>query len=667
MRDFLRQFLACRVCWRITLSVFALILAVEIAILVPSVRQFERNERQMLAERAQVLVEPALARARGLQQAAEFKELIGLYGVRGIALYAGESIPVAAAGDAPPRPQADLGMHALALEDGAQALTLISAWESPSLPGIRVAVRKDADAIGPSVRSYQWRIAGLVLIIVLVVTAGTMLVMYATVLRPVLRLRQSSLLAGADPAAAERQHVPTTRQDEIGQLIEAHNAMLAKISESARFVSRHDPLTGLPNRAALTEFLDRECERSVATLLLANVVQFRAINAGFGTSLGDRVIHGLASRLKAFSSAGDFIAHLGADRLALVRSGALAPDQAAVLAEGLLRHLALPFEFAGGVSVSPEVRVGISQSGADVRDGKTLLAQADLALARAYRSEDSRYQFFSAALAAETRARQALSRDLELALQRGELSLALQPKFRFAADGTLPLSGAEVLLRWRHAERGPVSPAEFIPIAEASGLIVPIGAFVLESACALSARWRAQWSDAPRLAVNLSAQQFALPNLLQLSGEAIARAGIPPSAIEFEITETAAMRDVQRTADTLTSLRELGVRVSIDDFGTGYSSLNYLRRFAVDAIKIDKSFVDDIGRDRNAEAICDAVLRLGQSLGTKVVAEGVETEVQAQFLRQRRCDEVQGYLYGRPVPAAEFERLYLPGQAAAPA
>jgi EAL domain-containing protein (putative c-di-GMP-specific phosphodiesterase class I) len=159
--------------------------------------------------------------------------------------------------------------------------------------------------------------------------------------------------------------------------------------------------------------------------------------------------------------------------------------------------------------------------------------------------------------------------------------------------------------------------------------------------------------------VNLSAQQFAQPDLLERSREAIARAGIPPGAIEFEVTETAAMRDVQRTAATLAAMRELGVHVSIDDFGTGYSSLNYLRRFAVDAIKIDKSFIDDIGRDRNAEAIVDAILRLGQSLGTSVVAEGVESEAQVAFLRQRRCDEVQGYYFGRPVPPEEFERMYL--------
>jgi EAL domain-containing protein (putative c-di-GMP-specific phosphodiesterase class I) len=188
---------------------------------------------------------------------------------------------------------------------------------------------------------------------------------------------------------------------------------------------------------------------------------------------------------------------------------------------------------------------------------------------------------------------------------------------------------------------------------------------VLRQACAQVRAWNARYGWSPRLAVNLSARQFALPDLETRLDRALGEAGIAASLLEVEVTETAAMRDVEKTAKTLAQLRALGVKVSIDDFGTGYSSLNYLRRFAVDAIKIDKSFVDDIGADRNAEAICDAILRLGQSLGTRVVAEGVETEHQVAFLRQRRCDEVQGYFFGKPVPAAEFESVWLTARAAA--
>lgn len=665
MCELLRPFFACRLCWRITLAVFALILAVEAVILVPSSRRFEQDERKILADQAQLLVEPALARTHALGANPELDDLSGRYGLRGIALYAADGARLATVGDAPPNAAGDLETHARVRMDPDREATLLIAWRSSGMPGARVAVRSDATRIAPRLRAYQLRIAGLVLIIVLVVTAGTMVVVDAAVLRPVLRLRESSLRSGVDPAIADRFRVPTRRRDEMGELIEAHNALLARVSASARYLASHDPLTGLANRGALAAHLDRECGAGGATLLLVNLIGFRAINAGYGTQAGDRLVRELAERLRGLSGREDFVAHLGADRLAFACRGVLPPADASTLAEQFVRALARPFDLGGGASVSPSVRVGIAQSGPQACDGQALLAQADLALARTYRADDVKFQFFSPALAAEARTRQALSRDLERALQRGELSFALQPKFRLAAARPLQLAGAEVLLRWHHAERGAVGPAEFIPIAEASGLIALIGDQLLDSVCALAADWRARLGCRLRFAVNLSAQQFAQPDLLERSTASIARAGIAPEAIEFEITETAAMRDVQRTARTLAAMRKLGLRVSIDDFGTGYSSLNYLRRFAVDAIKIDKSFVDDIGRDRNAEAICDAILRLGQSLGTRVIAEGVENEAQAAFLLRRRCDEVQGFLFGRALPAAEFERLYLRERVAA--
>jgi len=659
-REFLRPFFSCRLCWRITLSVFALILVAEAAILVPSSRQFERNERKLLADQAQLLVEPALARAQATGASPALEALLGAYGLRGIALYASGGAELVAVGDAPPPPAGTLDMHARALPDAERPASLLAAWDSPSMPGTRVVVRGDAAGIEPRLRAFQWRIAGLVLIIVLVVTAGTMLVVDATVLRAVLRLRSSSQRAGADPLAAEKYRVRTRRRDEMGELIEAHNAMLDRVSASARYLAHHDPLTGLPNRAALAAHLDRESGSRGVTLLLVNLVGFRAINAGYGTEAGDGLVRGLASRLQAQAAPGDMVAHLGADRLALARGGVLPAEQASALAERIIRALAQPFNLGHGASVSPAVRVGIAQSEREAREGQALLAQADLALSRTYGTEDVKFQFFSSALAAEARERQSLTRDLERALERNEFWFALQPRFRLATDAVeTPPAGAELLLRWRHPVRGEVSPAQFIPLAESNGLILPIGAYVLASACALAGDWRRRGMRAPRLAVNLSAQQFARPELLREIEAALARAAASADALEFEVTETAAMRDAARAAATIAGMRALGVHVSIDDFGTGHSSLNYLRRFAVDAIKIDKSFVDDIGRDGHADAICDAIVHLGHSLGTRVVAEGVENEMQARFLRARGCDEVQGYLYGHPVPAAEFERLHL--------
>jgi diguanylate cyclase (GGDEF)-like protein len=665
MRELLRPFVGCRLCWQITFAVFALILAVEAAILFPSARQFDANERQRIADHAQILVEPLLARAHATgERSPSLEPVLGRYGVVGISLFAPGGMRIASAGDAPPMLAGAQELAAAARPDSGRQASLLAAWRSASMEGHSVVVRADASELAARLRAYVLRIAGLVVIIVLVVTVGTMLVMNVSVLRPLLRLRASSIGAGSDPGGATRFKLATRRRDEIGQLIEAYNAMLDQVAERSRYLASHDPLTGLPNRAALIAHLDHQERAGAVTLLLINVPQFHTLNAGYGTAVGDRLIRELAARLKATGSASDFIAHLGADRFALAISRVPPPPEASSIAERILRALAKPFEQGSGVWLTLPVRIGIAQSAKGAGDGQTLLAQADLALERTYGADDVAYQFFSPSLAVEGKARQGLARDLEHALERSELFLALQPRFRLADAQPRAPVGAEVLLRWRHASRGLVSPAEFIPLAESTGLIVPLGDFVLREACAQLKAWLARYRGAPRLAVNLSAHQFSQRDLVARIERGIEEAAVPADLLELEITETAAMRDVERTSASLAAMRALGVHVSIDDFGTGYSSLNYLRRFTVDAIKIDKSFVDDIGADHHAEAICDAILRLGHSLGTKVVAEGVEKEEQARFLRRRRCDEVQGYLYGRPMAAEDFERLHMPARVA---
>jgi EAL domain-containing protein (putative c-di-GMP-specific phosphodiesterase class I) len=331
----------------------------------------------------------------------------------------------------------------------------------------------------------------------------------------------------------------------------------------------------------------------------------------------------------------------------------------AEIAQTLLRELGARYELGGADVASLKLRIGIGQSADLAIDGRTLLNEAELALARTAEADGAKYLFFSADLAAQARGRQRLARDLERAIDQGKLFAVLQPKWALQAEGGVQLSGAEALVRWHDPERGLVRPDQFIPVAESTGLIDPILDFMLQSVCRTMREWSDRFGWSPGIAVNLTAHQFADAALRLRLERALEKAGVAAGLLEVEITESAAMRDVARSVATLQTLHDLGVRVSIDDFGTGYSSLSYLRRFAVDAIKIDKSFVDDIGSDRNADAICDAILRLGQSLGTKVIAEGVETEDQMAFLRQRRCDEVQGYLVGKPVPLDEFEKKYV--------
>jgi diguanylate cyclase (GGDEF)-like protein len=662
------------------MAVFLLILVVESFILVPSAQRFERSELDRLADRAVITVEPALLVGGGAPPK-EIASLVGQYGLTGLALYSRDGSPLLQVGEHAGLDYSDgvakrAGMMAERLGGTADGKRTDVVWRSGRAGEPTVFVRLDSGHVREALISYLLRIGGLVAIIVLVVTAGTMLVLHIAVLRPLLALRRSALAAGGDPDHASRWAVGSKRVDEMGDLIRAYDDMLERITDSkrrdreiaeerARYLSHHDTVTGLPNRLALMEYLAR-CRESQsgnhhATLLLINLLQFRDLNANLGTRRADELLRRLCAGLKRTAAPEDFIAHLGADRFALVRVGPPA-DSDAGYAALIVRAVREACASAGAECI--QVRIGITD--APVRDieGSVLLGQAEFALSRPRVEDSGEYRFFSPALAAEARERQSLARDLERAIAADELFAVYQPKISLAG-GTNRICGAEVLLRWRSPTRGMVSPGIFIPLAETTGLIIPIGDLVLRAACAQMRAWLDRHGWSPRLAVNLSAQQFSLPDLEQRLARALKEYRVEPSLLEIEITETAAMRDVESTAKTLAALRKLGVHVSIDDFGSGYSSLIYLHRFAVDAIKIDRSFVESIGTDQHGEAICDAVLRLGQALGTRVIAEGVETEAQLDFLRRRRCDEVQGYLIGKPASAEDFEDAWIAARIAA--
>jgi diguanylate cyclase (GGDEF)-like protein len=672
----LREALACRLCWRITLAVFGLILLVESAILVPSAQRFVQTELDRLADHAVIALEPALL-VGGAARLGEFGAMVGQYRLAGIALYGRDGQPLLRAGEHEGLQFSEelsraAGMMAERIGRSADGRRLDIAWRSARAGEPLVIARLDSAHLRGELSSYLLRIGGLVLLIVLVVTAGTMLVLHLGVLRPLMALRRSAMAAGRDPGGASCHAVGSARRDEMGEVIRAHDAMLAQVAESiqrdarmaeerARYVSHHDALTGLPNRAALLEQLERLAGGSgdgEVLLYLVDLRQFRAFNASAGARRADELLRRLAAALQQAIAPGDFLAHLGADRFAVAAVRASDAD-AAAYAELLL------VAARGACAQAAEdlrVGIGIASAAASGLDAPALLGQAEFALLRA--DEDSgAYRFYSAHLAEEARERQRLTRELARAIDAGQLYPVYQPKRALGGPGEI--CGAEVLLRWTSPTRGAVSPGRFIPLAESTGLIVPIGDYVLRAACAQMRAWLDRHGRSPRLAINLSALQFALPDLAQRLQRALAEHGLAPGLLEVEITETAAMRDVESSAATLAELRRLGVHVSIDDFGSGYSSLLYLHRFAVDAIKIDRSFVASIGADAQGEAICDAVLRLGHALGTRVIAEGVETEAQLEFLKRRRCDEAQGYLIGKPVAAEEFERSWLVARAAA--
>ena len=671
----LREIVSCKVCLRVAGAVFLLIVVVESLILIPSALRFRDQEWLRWAELARATVElPLGVYGKGPMLGDRLALALGHHKLTGVTVLNAAGETVAQVGE-----QADVRRGETAIVEngigirGAGVSRIDAIWSAGAgAEALTVAVRIDAEEAASNLLAYVLRIGALVGLIVVFVTVGTMVVLHFTLLQPLLRLRTSMLGASANPDAAERFAVPTRRDDEIGEAIRAHNELLSRVAaskrrdreiaqERARFSSRHEILTGFPNRAALLEHFGRlrdaasEAGARVAIFLL-NIAEFRVINSRYGTAFGDQVLLAIAGEVRRVATAADFVAHLGADRFAVVRTGVGSIADDACFAESLLRKVGCKLE-CSGVELVLAARVGVAIADGGPLNGAELLSHADLALDRA--REDGGYRFFAAEDARAAHERQELKRDLEQGLGRGELYIAYQPKFAVLGRNGPVLSGAEALLRWRHPTRGMVSPGVFVPIAESTGLSASLGEFVLGEVCRQMQQWKGRFGVSPRVAVNVSANEFADGVLPERWHQAVRAANLSAGQLELEMTESVAMKDVDRTIAAIRRLNGFGVDVSIDDFGTGYSSLAYLRKFAVKAIKIDKSFVDDIGTDRNAEAICSAILRLGQSLGTRIIAEGVENERQLEFLRRRRCDEVQGYLLGKPVPGQEFERCYL--------
>ncbi|WP_454456696.1 EAL domain-containing protein [Thauera phenylacetica] len=423
-------------------------------------------------------------------------------------------------------------------------------------------------------------------------------------------------------------------------------------------LAHHDPLTNLPNRALLNDRLSqsllqaRRDGRGAAVLLL-DLDRFKTINDTLGHERGDSLLLEICTRCRRVLRDTDTLARLSGDEFVIVLPDAATADLAADTARRILDAIALPCRL-GEHELSITASIGIALFPRDGGDESTLLRNADAAMHRAKEAGRNAFEFYTEDMNTSSLGRLLLEHQLRGAAERGELLLHYQPKVS-AADGRL--GGFEALLRWQHPELGMVSPGQFIPLAEESGLIVPIGQWVLEEACRQQRAWLDAGFEVPPLAVNRSAHQLAQPDIVATVAAAIGRHHLAPGLIELELTETMLMRDVDRTIRTLVRLREMGVRLSIDDFGTGYSSLNYLRQFPVNALKIDRSFVGDIGSDGAEGKIAAAIVGMAHSLGLEAVAEGVETETQRAFLQMHGCHQLQGYLIARPAPAREIERF----------
>ena len=420
------------------------------------------------------------------------------------------------------------------------------------------------------------------------------------------------------------------------------------------FMAQHDSLTGLPNRNLLRQRTDEillHTRRSSdkAALLILGLDNFKAVNDTLGHGIGDKLLRGVAKRLRSMLREEDTLARLNSDEFAVVQSGLSRPEDAVLLARRLLDAVGEPY-LLGGHSVVIGASIGIAMAPGDGDESEKLLKNADMALSRAKNDSRGTFSFFEAGMDARAQARRKIEADLREAIERD----VLRPYYQPVVDlSTGRITGFEALVRWPHAERGMISPAEFIPVAEETGLINGLGGLMLRRACMDAALW----PDDIRVAVNLSPLQFRTGNLLSIVIDALKQSGLPPKRLELEITETLLLEKSGHVLATLHALRALGVRISMDDFGTGYSSLSYLRSFPFDKIKIDQSFVRDLAANRDAQAIVRSIISLGIGLGVTITAEGVETEAELSCLRAEGCHEGQGFLFSRPRPNAEIAGL----------
>ena len=471
--------------------------------------------------------------------------------------------------------------------------------------------------------------------------------------------------------------IPAMGDDEIGALAVSFNRMsrdlaqgrsrlvdeMEKTRESARqieYLAHHDRLTGLPNRSRFSNLLGQamrsaRAEGRTLALMFIDLDRFRNINDGLGRAAGDRLLGEVARRLLACLQDGELVAHLGGDEF-VVALPQCRDAHAAQAAERILAAISRPMDLQG-THVGLTASIGVGVFPADGEDERTLMQHAEIALYRAKDDGRNCCVVFAPHLDKQSVERLAFESSLQRALAREQFRVVYQPKVDCRSGRT---HGVEALLRWNHPDLGTVPPSKFIPIAEESGLIVALGRWVLRRTCEQQVRWRAQGLPALRVAVNLSARQLADPQLVGDIRAILAETGIEPACLELEITESMLMHDVERAIETLAQIKRLGVALSVDDFGTGYSSLSHLKRFPVDTLKIDRSFVRDLAVDEGDRAIVVAIIAMAKTLRLSVVAEGAETLEQVEFLRAQGCDEIQGFFFSRPVPPEAIPALLEP-------
>lgn len=450
-----------------------------------------------------------------------------------------------------------------------------------------------------------------------------------------------------------RRHV-----ESLERVVEDRTRGLEAANRQLRHLATHDALTGLPNRILLEDRLSQAIAHAARddhsfAVAVFDLDRFKVVNDSFGHGVGDALLKEVAVRLQGVARSIDTVVRLGGDEFVMIIDNLAQPSDAQAVAQRALAVLHQPLRI-GDKDVVSSASIGIALYPQDGTSVEALMAHADAAMYYVKQQGRNDVQFFTPGMDAATLDRGKLESDLQHALARNQFVLHYQPKAE-AQDGQL--SGAEALIRWQHPERGLVMPATFIPVAEECGLIEAIGNWVIREACRQARAWQDQGLTPTRVAVNLSAFQFRNGTLLATIREALAEHRLDPGYLEVEITESALMSDPEESVSILRKLSDMGVQVSVDDFGTGYSSMSYLQRFPIDKLKIDRTFISDVTSSNDDASIVSAIVSLGHTLKLKVIAEGVETPEQLEFLQMLGCDQYQGFHYSKPMPAEEFADL----------
>ena len=431
-----------------------------------------------------------------------------------------------------------------------------------------------------------------------------------------------------------------------------------RADERIEYLASHDGLTDLPNREIFNQLLHftieaaRRYQRRFAVLFI-DLDRFKIINDSLGHEAGDILLVETANRLRQSLRSSDVVARLGGDEFVVILESTAESQDIEVIAQTLLSALSQPVQLSGH-ECHTTASIGIAMFPDDGTDVQTLTKNADMAMYLAKEDGKNGFRFFTKAAKTQSIERLTLETSLRRALDREEFSLHYQPKVDLASG---QITGVEALLRWTHPELGMLSPVQFIPLAEETGLIVPIGRWVLKQACAQNMAWQRQGLRPVSMAVNLSPRQFADEGLLHDIDDALNACGMSPTLLQLEVTESMVMQNVARAVRILEAIRSRGIRLAIDDFGTGYSSMSLMKQFPIDTIKIDRSFVRNLADDCEDQAIAQAIISMGKALGLTIVAEGVETTEQETFLRDHACDEMQGFLFSKPVPPEDMPQL----------